>query len=328
MRRIDSSLKRGYLRELDSHLGKAMRPDDFGAFLETLAARYAEQEVFDPPALAAVVNDVSDIVASDGDAHLIARRSWGSRRARTGTLLRMWVDRENTEALGEATKYPVLSMRITASPRATQIFTGYVPFKITHHAVLRLLERSPDAGDPVSAGVKGMSSLARSLEEALVRMPILVAAAVTTGYPFFGIRAAGGILLCEFFEETTRYEASSYLVASEGVQGRMVTPIFGAPEPQVARVVLAKTWIGPSEIRRDQSEAMKNIDEAFAANAQVAAQFQTADLFRQPNWIDPTDFSYEAPPTEKIAGAVVAFVRAMADKSYRRAFPPPADRRT
>ncbi|SDL32077.1 Type III restriction enzyme, res subunit [Aliiruegeria lutimaris] len=224
------------------------------------------------------------------------------------------------QAVSEATRYAVGTMRATVGSTDTTIFYGYVPFRLTPHALYRLIERSQEAYSFQSAGVRALASVASSLSEIVQTLPIMVLGGMFQ--PNFALRVADGILLCELFEETTYYEATYTSVSASGVLSRHARSVFGNPEAGVSRVILAKTWIGPNEIRSKQWELLNQTEELLAAETHLTKRFMQADFFRTPNWIDHDEPDYQNINADAIANLAVPISKILASDAYRAQFVP------
>ena len=313
--------KKGYLKELDDTLTARVRVEAYEDRVAQLARQYRKGRL-DKAARTHTVKDLLNITCAADDPHVVSRRAVADEKRATATALRLFADEENSRAREEATKYGVMSFRYTVAREATVLFGSYVPFRITRHALIRLMERSQTAYNQVSVANFGMAEVAQSLAHIIPYLPVYVLGNMASEHYHFGIRIADGILLCNLFEETTYYEASYRLVSKDGVAHHHGRSVFGNPEDGVSRVVLAKTWIGPEEIRPRQAELITQVEAVMAKEKRLAANFMEADLYRSPNWIDDDLPDYVSPPTQKITDLAVEVAQLMRSDAYRREFVP------
>lgn len=321
MRHITNSRKKGYLKELDDTLAARVREEAYNDRVAQLARHYSSSRL-DKAMRTRTVKDLLNITCAADDPHVVSRRALTDGKRTTGTALRLFVDDENSRAREESTKYGVMSFRYTVARETAVLFGSYVPFRITRHALIRLMERSQIAYNQDSAAIFGMTEIAQSLAHLIPYLPVYVLGSMASGHYHFGIRIADGILLCNLFEETTYYEASYRLVSKNGVLHHHGRSVFGNPENGVSRVVLAKTWIGPEEIRPGQAELITKVEAVIAKEKRLAANFMEADLYRAPNWIDKDLPDYVSPPTQKITDLAVEVAQLMRSDAYRREFVP------
>lgn len=322
MRQISNGKKRAFLKQVDQALLQDHIKEPYDAELEKLSRRFRLGRL-DKIARNDAAKDLLNLVAPRTDANVIQRRIVVSGKEAQATSLRIYADAVNHNAREESIKYPIHAFRARITRFGAQIFNGYVPFKITRHALIRLMERSNIAWNPNDAGLHGMDEIAHSLSAIIHALPLQLMGALSARQNHFAIRIADGILLCEHFEETTRYEAAlCYVTPHESSIGRFATPIFGEPEQGVCRVVLGKTWIGPNEIRENQARLLSECETALNKNTRLAIRLMEADLFRSPNWIDRGAPDYEEPPIDEIANLTQAVALIMARQEYRDEFTP------
>ncbi|MDD9725844.1 hypothetical protein PVV74_10295 [Roseovarius sp. SK2] len=321
MRHIPNSRKKRYLKELDDTLAARVRVEAYEDQVEQLA-RQCRRGRLDKATRTRTVKDLLNITCATDDPHVVSRRARAYEKQTTGTALRLFADEENSRSREESTKYGVMSFRYTVAREAAVLFVGYVPFRITRHALIRLMERSQIAYNQVSAANFGMAEIAQSLAHIIPYLPVFVLGNMASGHYHFGIRIADGILLCNLFEETTYYEASYRLVSKYGVAHHHGRSVFGNPEDGVSRVVLAKTWIGPEEIRPGQAELITQVEAVMARKRRLAASFMDADLYRSPNWIDDDLPDYVSSPTQEITDLAVEVAQIMRSDAYHREFVP------
>jgi len=237
-----------------------------------------------------------------------------------GKAIFFFADVENCSEREESLKYCLGSLCVNADPTDARLFSSYIPFRLTRHAIIRILERSHIVTSKINAANRALSTYALDLIKVLKVLPCFVAAIVTTKYPYFALPVADGLLLCELFEETTYYEASETYISAIGISNQIRSSIFGNPEQGVSRVFLAKTWIGPSEIKRNQYQELKKINAFLKKHASILDLFMNADFFRHPNWIDKDAPSYEEPELPEFIDAVKELSLIIATKSYQNAF--------
>ncbi|AZO68418.1 hypothetical protein [Mesorhizobium sp. M6A.T.Cr.TU.016.01.1.1] len=328
MRRIHPKQKKQFIKELDVSLNEKMRQEAYWAFLEELKRVYhrgcpSRTERND------LAHKITDIISAKEDPYVIECRvvARDQERMTLGTSLRVYADEENSQARDEATRYPVSAFRAMIGQDRAEIFNGYVPFRITPHALIRIIERSKVAYQLTSSGTFGMAAVTRSLGDIVEALPLHIIAALSTGQTHFGLRIADGILLCETFEETTYYEAGYVEVDCDGARPIDGQSIFGNPENGVSRVILAKTWIGPHEVRPEQERLISEIEAVLSKQPELSRRLMEADFFRIPNWIDRNRPKFEPLPSELLAEIIVPAAKIMMTSEYHAQFTPSEVRR-
>lgn len=328
MQKTAGNTAKAQISKLDKALAAEVHPDKYHAALRALGLSYRLGRL-DSKARLVEARKFIDIISPKQSPYVIERRMSVDKRNHlvTARTLRIFADEENSAARNEPLRYMVGAHRITIGRDRAQFFSGYVPFRITQHVLHRIMQRSGLDLDPSSRAIASMKAVAETMGEIVMRLPLQVVACLGARRYHFGLRVADGILLCEIQEETTYYEAGFVDVDRTGIDPSTAESIFGNPERGVSRVIIAKTWIGPKQIRPEQERLMTEFEAALDTASDLAKKWVEADFYRTVNWLDPKREVYEAAPTDETADAVMKAAEIMASFAYYENFTPSEKKR-
>jgi len=328
-----------FLKQLNKTLSKAREAERFKEQMNEVLDEYIHNDLssvagiahlgdqqINPFTMEAMTKALIDIVAPADGIHTLYRTVEYDNLSITSKAVFFFADVERAKKNKESIKYALGSLRVNSDPTGVRVFKGYIPFKITRHSIIRLLERSASIKPAHDIGEVALVSYSTGIADVFEFLPAMVVASLVSKHHFFGVPIADGILLCELMEDDDTYEATEKYISPLGTNTYECNSIFGNPSKNKSRMILGKTWIGPEEVKENQAAQIERLSEVLSTHSNALESFRDADVFRQPNWIDKHLPSYQEPDLTSFIEASTELANLYNSTSFQSAFRPPRPR--